>query len=178
MALRLAVDRPELIRSVVVYEVPFLSLLDDSPKDDRELPAMGAQLARLRAAAGRGEGGTALRGYLDLFGALEEEWSAMEPTTREAFSENGRCWAEEMGDPEATAPPLAELRGVAVPVLALAGGRSPGFAGRIHARLVSELPNATALVLPDGGHLAPRNEPDLLVGVLGTFLLERNVPST
>ena len=83
-----------------------------------------------------------------------------------------------MGDPEALRPPARELGSLALPVLATSGRRSPAFAARIHDLLVARLPNAQALRLPDAGHDAPQTEPDLYVGVLGTFLLERNVPST
>ena len=178
VALRLAVDRPELVRTIALHEVPFVGLLGDSSPDPRAGRSVEDGLAQVGRLALGGTVEAAARGYLGLFASPEEQWTELDEPSRGSLLRNAVAWAEEMGDPEALRPSTEELGGIAVPVLATAGERSPPFASLIHERLVSELPNAKALSLRGVGHFVHRTDPDLLVGVLGSFLLERNVPTT
>jgi pimeloyl-ACP methyl ester carboxylesterase len=169
VALRLAVDRPELVRSVVVHEAPFFGLVPGLPG----IPS----LERLVVALGRSPEEGA-RAYLGAFGAPGERWEALAPDVRADGAANVAAAARELEDPEATAPVEEELRAVSVPVLATAGAASPPFARAVQQRLVDALPNGRFLELPDRGHLVPRTDPALWVAVLGSFLLERNVPTS
>jgi pimeloyl-ACP methyl ester carboxylesterase len=178
VALRLAVDRPELVRSIALHEVPFVELLGAGAPGPAGGPSVEHRLRQARELALGGTTEVAACRYLGLFASSGEQWPELDERTRRSFLGNALAWAEEMGDPEAVRPLAEELRGIAVPVLATAGDLSPRFASQIHERLVAELPNATALSLRDTGHLVHRTDPDLLVGVLGSFLLERNVPTT
>ena len=173
VALRVAVDRPELVRSVAFHEVPFVGLLEAS----RTTGSLSEELGQVREIAPtRPE--EAARRYLELFGSPSERWASLDLPSRQGFLRQAGVWAEEMGDPEATRPERDELLGVAVPVLATSGAASPEFARQVHDRLVAELPNARAVRLSEGGHRIHRTDPDLWVGVLGAFLLERDVPTT
>ena len=178
VALRLAVDRPELVRSVAVHEVPFLALLTPGAGGPTGAPTLAERLVLLRALAVGPSAPSAVQEFLGLFASPEEQWSALSEGRRTELVSAAPTWAQEMGDPEAQRPSAGELGGVAVPVLVTSGGRSPAFASQIGDALASALPNATALRLGEGGHFVPWTDPDLLVGVLGSFLLERNVPST
>jgi len=176
-ALRLAVDRPELVRSVCLHEVPFLGLLGpDEPTGMGASPA--ARLREVCRLAAGGSGEAAARAYLALFGSPEEQWTELDPASQRGLAAGARAWAREMDDPEATRPAAEELRGIDIPVLATVGEASPEFARRVHEGLLATLPNGQAMTLPQVGHFVHRTDPDLFVGVLGTFLLERNVPST
>jgi pimeloyl-ACP methyl ester carboxylesterase len=175
---RLAVDRPELVRSLAFHEAPFFALLDDDRASHDEGGRLRAELERIRGLALSGAAAEAADAYLDRFGSAEEDVQALRVGPSPRTTLNATAWAREMGDTASVRPPLEELAVLSLPVLATSGGRSPAFAARINDRLVARLPNAQALRLPDGGHRVPETEPDLYVGILGTFLLERNVPST
>lgn len=177
VALRLAGDRPELVRSAAVHDPPYVGLLSE-PADGAGSVAVGQRLEELRASALAGASEEAARRYLETFASPSESWSALDPSGRRSLVANAPAWAEEMGDPEATVPRLQEIHAIGVPVLATVGSATPPAVGRIVDRLAAELPNATVLRLREGGHFLARNAPDLLVAVLGSFLLERNVPST
>jgi pimeloyl-ACP methyl ester carboxylesterase len=178
VAFRLVADRPELVRSIVVHEVPILGLPDVGlPRPGSAAPSV-EELTSLRELVSHGTLEAAAREYLARFASPEEQWSRLDEASRRTLLENAGAWADEMGDDEATRPSSEELRSVTVPVLLTAGGTSPEFAARVQDRLAAELPNATSVHLPEGGHFLHRGDPDLLVGLLGTFLLERNVPTT
>ena len=178
VALRLAVDRPELVRSVACHEVSFVGLLSDRTGSSAGGPSVTQRIQRVSQLALHDAPEVATRAYLELFASAEEQWPALDERWGRSLLVGARSWAEEMSDPESAGPRVEELPGVAVPVLATAGTNSPPFASAIQERLVAELPNATALPLREVGHFVHRTDPDLLVGVLGTFLLERNVPTT
>lgn len=178
VVLRLAVDRPELVRSIAVHEATFVGLVDREPPESAEGPTLAELLPSVRELVSRGSAESAARRYLELFASPEERWEEAGESWRQTLVANAAAWAEEVGDPEAQRPVREELAGIPVPVLVTTGGRSPRFAARIGELLASAMPNATALWLPDGGHFVARTDPDLFVGVLGSFLLERNVPST
>lgn len=181
IALRLAVDRPELVRSIAVHEPPFVGLLNHPPASLAATsggPSPRAALQRLRDLAVAGDREGAASGYLEAFAAEDERWDALGPGARACMVELAPVWALEAGDPEALGPMRKEIGTIDVPVLITAGRRSPPFAATIAERLVEALPNATAVRLPGTGHFVQRTDPDLYVGVLGSFLLERNVPST
>jgi len=177
VALRLAVDRPELVRSVVAHEPPFVAWAEGASSGPSASGSVAAQVRRIQALA-RSEPELAAEAYLAVFASPEEQWGQLGPSARRELASNGPAWAEEMADPEVWRAGWEELSGVPVPVLLTAGGRSPAFAARVDERLASSLPNATAVRLSEGGHFVQRTDPGLWVGVLGSFLLERNVPST
>ena len=174
VGLRLAVDRPELVRSVALHEPPFFGCLGAGGGVAGPVAALKDLIDKAHA----GRASEAAEGFLSTFAAPGEGWAALGARVREVMAANAESWAEEMDDPEAVHPLLEELRGVAVPVLVTVGAQSPEFVREVALRVASDLGNASSSVLPDTGHFIPRTDPDLYVGVLGSFLLERNVPST
>jgi pimeloyl-ACP methyl ester carboxylesterase len=157
VAVRLAIDRPELVRSAVLHEPLYFGLL---PEPDRSTATEA--LRTLDSLAGR----AAPRGYLALLGGADERWDALDPAWQREFEGNALELAVEVADPEATSVPPEELEAVAIPVLTTVGERSPPAAPAIGSRLEALLPNGRTAVLPGTGHLAPRTDPD------------RNVPTT
>ncbi len=168
VALRLAGERPELVRSVAVHEPLFLRLSGEA--DDR-----GAELAR--RADGRSPDDGA-RSFLDRYGGEADRWETLPLAWREEFAGNAATLPEELADPEATGSGPAGLGEIAVPVLVTVGESSPEPARRLAETLGQRLGNGRALVIPGAGLLAPRANPERYGAVVGTFLLERNVPTT
>ncbi len=172
VALRLALDRPELVRSLALHEPTCVDLLPtrDSTVHDR--------LATIRAQVATGAAEAAVREYLRTFAGPHEQWGELEPARQERLLAAASAWAMELSDPEALRPDARALRGVSLPVLVTTGGKSPPVAAAVDAALLDLLPNGRGQTLEDGGHFVAWTDPDLYVGVLGTFLLERDVPST
>ncbi len=174
VALKLAVERPELVRSVVVHAPLFLELL---PPEVRAVPPE-TWLGILRERHEPPSVDEVAQGYLAAFGSPREQWSAWTPATRRRFAENVPALVRELRDASATDVPAADLAEVPVPVLVTVGAEAPAVLRQVVDQLCHRLPNANAVTLPGTGHLVQLTDPDLLVGVVGTFLLERNVPST
>lgn len=178
VALRLASDRPEMVRSLAIHEVPFLRLLEDDPTTAPEAERLEAGISTLRAQIREGRPELAMEQLVNLFSTEPGAWDRMPSAARAMFVRNAGQWAEEYGDAEAIGPDLGALHELLIPVLLTEGSLSPPFLRRITARLDARLRNATVQEVPDAGHAPHVTRPDQYVGLLVNFLLERNVPVT
>jgi len=179
VALRLAIDQPELVRSVALHEPPFLGLLDDAEGPLRAAGAdVRAAVEAIRAQVHAGDRAGAARQFVTRFSSDPTAWDRIDPDARERFVRYADRWAEEIGDPEATAPSRGALQELDLPVLITTGERSPALFPAIERALAGCLRNATCRTLAGAGHLPQLTDPAVYAGALVTFLLERDVPST
>lgn len=178
VALRLAIDHPELVRSLSIHESPFVGLLDGDPAAATDARRARAGMRALQDLVDHGDPVGAARGFVQAFAVEEGAWERIAPPVRAGFVAHAALWAEEFDDPESLLPDRHALREILVPALLTMGEQSPRILRQITQALSVELRNSQVLSLPDVGHVPHLTRPDLYVGVLGTFLLERNVPST
>lgn len=178
VALRLAADRPELVRSVLVHEPPFVGALRDDPATAPEGEYL---LDSLHAIAGRvrsGDPDGATRAVVGTFNLEADAFERMAPDARAAAVASAPRWAEELEDPAALGPDLATLSELPVPVLLSYGEESPGFAHRVADAVGRVMRNAEILPLPQAGHAPHVAQPDRFVAIVQGFLVERHVPVT
>jgi pimeloyl-ACP methyl ester carboxylesterase len=178
VAVRLAADRPELVRSLALHEPPFLTLLESEPEHRALARSSLQEIRALQQAVRDGRPETAAEQFVERFALESGGWGRLAPEVRAAFVRQAGRWVEELDDPDALGPDPELVRGITVPVLLTAGSRSPVVLREIVAAVERLLPNATLTILPDVGHAPQLTDPDQFAGVLGMFLLERNVPST
>ena len=176
VALRLAADRPELVRSVSIHEAPLFGLLADRPST----AALGRQLLegidQICGLVHRGEPSAAARRVVDVFSPVPGAWERLPPAVRTEFAGRMDRWVEEYTDPDSLRPAPGELSELLLPILLTTGGQSPPFLREIGAVLAAELTNVVELDLPGAGHAPHLTHPNEYTGVLLSFLLERNVP--
>jgi pimeloyl-ACP methyl ester carboxylesterase len=177
VALRLAIDRPELVRSVAVHEPLFLGLLVDDPATADRVGRTRTDLRRL-ATELRGGPRDAPPDFLDAFANEPRARELLDGDLRHRPGTDAPGRTEELADPEATDPSDAELSGLDLPVLVTTGERSDPVFRAVSRELGRRLRNATARTLPDTGHWPQLTHPELYAAVLQSFLLERDVPST
>jgi len=176
VALRLAVDRPELVRSVAVHDPPFLGLLDEAAALGDELRSARDGLALLRERLRSGDRGEETRALAAQVAGASDLGAPLDPQGRVGPLAYSDRWLEEFGDPETTHPDVSELAAICLPILVTSGERSPRLYGAIASRLTEILSFPSTQQLPDAGHLPQWTHPDLYADVLLTFLVERNVP--
>ncbi len=177
VALRVASDRPELVRSLSLHEPPLLGLLTDDPDLGVEARAGIQQIERVRAQVRAGKREDAAREVVDLFSVRPGAWERARPEVRRAAIEYVGNWSEEYADPEAVIPDLAAVHDLWIPVLVTTGAESPEWVQRIAQRLTSALRNGTEQSIPGAGHAPHVTVPDRYVAVLLSFLVERVVPT-
>lgn len=178
VALRLAVDRPELVRSLAVHEPPFVRILEDDPATAPEAERLVTGTNAIRALVQSGRKEDATREIVNAFSVEPGAWDRLRPEAREGLLRHVDRWAEELADPEATKPDPTALAEILVPVLLTTGERSPPFLHRTVARLAERLRNVTVRTLPGVGHAPHQTSPDQFIALLHGFLVERNVPTT
>lgn len=178
VALRLAVDRPELVRSLALHEPMFFGVLEDDPATAPEAERLRSSTAAILELARSGHREEAAGRIVDSLSEEEGTWSRFSPEVRRTFVQHVDRWAEELDDPEATQPDRSTLAELLIPVLLTTGERSPPFLQRITAGTAALLQNATVRTLPGAGHAPHRTNPDLFVALIHGFLVERNVPFT
>ncbi|HLM90916.1 MAG TPA: alpha/beta hydrolase [Thermoplasmata archaeon] len=176
VALRLAAERPELVRSLALHEPPFVGLLADRPESAVEGERFLRGIDSIRAQIRAGDRPGAARNVVEIFSLTGGAWDRLPETVRDGFANLMDRWSEEYGDPDALRPRPDSLRETLVPALLTTGSESPDFLRHIRDRLAVEMPNPTVRAIPHAGHAPQVTAPEAYVGLLLTFLLERNVP--
>jgi pimeloyl-ACP methyl ester carboxylesterase len=178
VAFRLAMDRPEMVRSLAVHEPPFVGLLEDDPVAAEEAKRLVLGIRTIQSLIRAGDLPVALAGIVDAFSTEGGAWGRLRPETQQEFIRNAPRWGEEFGDPDAIRPDRGGLMDLLVPVLLTSGERSPPFLRRVNAALAGSVRNASVLAIPEVGHVPHITAPQQYAGLLLNFLLERNVPTT
>jgi len=178
IALRLAADRPEMVRSLYLHEPPFVRLLEEDPATAPEADRLSAETKAIQSLVRAGKIEAAAREIADALSSDGGTWDRLRPEVRQSVLGYMVRWAEELDDPEATRPDPAVLSELLIPVLLTTGERSPPFLHRITDLLGERLRNATVRTLPGVGHVPHLSDPDLFIATVQGFLVERNVPST
>lgn len=178
VALRLAEDRPEMVRSLVLHEPPFIGLLEDDPVDASEGARVRAGTEAIRAQVSAGRTEEAAREIVNAFSVEEGAWERLRPEVQRAMLLYLDRWSEELEDPEASRPDRGSLSELLIPALLTTGERSPPFVHRVVSHLAGYLRNATVRTLPGASHVPHLTNPDQFIALIHGFLVERNVPTT
>ena len=176
VALRFAIDRPEMVRSLSLHEPPFVALLALDPATAPEADRLLAEVRSIQARVRSGDSEGAVRAIVDSFSGTEGTWERLSPRTRSIFQSLAPRWSEELDDPEAIRPDLEALHDLLAPVLLTSGELSPPPVRRINSALARALRNVLVRDLMDAGHVPQITDPAQYAGVVLAFLLERNVP--
>jgi pimeloyl-ACP methyl ester carboxylesterase len=178
VALRLAYERPEMVRSLLLHEPPFVGLLEDDPATAPEAERLWAGTRAIQALVKAGRPEAAAREIVNAFSVEEGAWDRLRPEVQRGLLRHVDRWLEELADPEATRPEPAVLAEQLIPVLLTTGARSPPFVRRITQLLGTQLRNSTLRTLPGAGHVPHLSDPDQFIALVHSFIVERNVPST
>jgi pimeloyl-ACP methyl ester carboxylesterase len=169
VALKAALMNPRRFAGLAVYEPTLFQLVNQGsapPNDvDGIRDAVSAAVARL---AQDDEDGAA-RCFID-FWMGAGAWDRMPAERKPAMARSVRHvrhWADAlMGEPAT----LADLRGLAMPVLCMAGDRSPRSSLAVMELLLKALPQAQELRFPSLGHMAPVTHPEPVNEQVDLFL--------
>jgi len=170
VALRLAVEHPERVRSLVLIEPVFFSvaLADNPGLKDEESPTDRA----LREATLAGDLMAAARVFHGSWGD-GRDFDAMTPEQQEALARRmpliEAVRVTNTGDPGGM---LVErkLERLALPVLLLDGAESPAKIALIQAGLERRLPDVRRAVIPGAAHMAPITHPAAVAAEVRAFL--------
>jgi pimeloyl-ACP methyl ester carboxylesterase len=154
VALTVARERPEVVRSVAVFDPVAFGVLYGA--DDHEGLA---DLARAAANPvflddARGGGEEWLEAFVDYWSG-PGAWKALPPPMRASFQKVGRKVYGEVTSLMADRTPAPSYAQLGVPLLLLTGERSPASVRRITTLLAAAVPSSRVEVVAGAGHMGP-----------------------
>lgn len=169
VALIAAIDRPQRVRALAVYEPTLFSLIDAQSPPPNAADGIRETAVQAEAALQRADPAAAAACFID-FWMGAGSWAAM-PDTRRApivTSIAGvRGWAHALFR-EPT--PLAAFRSLQIPVLYMTGTHSPGSSLGVARLLAKALPQVESIAFEGLGHMAPVTHPDIVNAAIVKFL--------
>jgi pimeloyl-ACP methyl ester carboxylesterase len=151
LALQLALARPDLVRSLALYEPVAFGILDEA--NDQAARDELAVLPRYHYDPARPDEEW-LRSFVDWWQGTGA-WDKLASETQDAFRAVGWKLSEEVSSLIADRTGRAAYATIAVPTLLLGGGRSPSAEQSVLRKLAATLPNATLRMFPELGHMGP-----------------------
>jgi len=168
IALIAALNDPQAVRGLVLYEPVLFSLLDDQA--DREALA-GIRDALNGASAAIDAGNTWLAGqrFIDYWMG-EGTWESFPAPKQDAVATsmvNVRGWTDAVLADRYSLDLFRELK---LPVLLMSGGKSPASSRGVARLLGDALPSVTPVEFAELGHMGPVTHPDRVNQIIDAFV--------
>ena len=169
ITLRLAAERPGVVRGLIAHEPPLFSLLADDPAAVSILGEMNKWMGAVIERIGSGDHTRAAEEFME--GALAPgEWAQLSLDFQKTAIENAPTFLDEAKDPEALNFDLEWIRGFASPALLTTGEQSPAHYAPVLAKLVEAMPRVESLTFPDAGHIPHLTHPAAYVEATTAFI--------
>ena len=168
ISLRLAGERPDLVRRLAGHEPPMFGVLVGDPSMqpllDGRLSATAAVIRHLED----GQDAEAAEVFVEQ--VAPGSWAALPEPIRATFVRNARTFLGETRDPDGLTIDLETLRRYPGPVLLSQGDQSPPMFAAVITTLCSALPKSQHRVLAGAGHVPQMTHPEQYVDLLSSFL--------
>ena len=170
IALRLAIEHPEMVRSVTMIEpVYFAPAIADHP--DEMFTALGVN-EEFNAAWAAGDRETATRCFNRAWGD-GTKWADFSPRARSYMTDRIHFVVGSAPFLEEDSAGLLKndmFARATMPALLIKGSTSNAAAGYINEAIVRRLPDATSAIIEGAGHMAPLTHPEQGADVIRGFL--------
>jgi len=170
ISLRLAIQRPDLIRSVAAHEPPLFELLEGRAD---VAPALRMVRERMAAVARLLEAGDMPAGaqlFVETIAFGPGAWAQVPQAVLDTFIYNAPTWLDELREPQALDLDLERLSAFRGPALLSFGGASPPFFPMVVDLLAQALPHAKRHQYPNAGHVPHVSHPQEYVPVVAGFI--------
>ncbi len=169
VALIAALQQPQRVRALVLYEPTLFSLIEADGPAPNEADGIRNAVTAATAALDAGDKSLAAKCFIDYWMG-SGSWDATPPERQPAIANatvNVRRWAHALMT-ETT--PLARFASLDIPVLCMTGARSTASAHGVARRLLSVLPRAEHQVFEQLGHMGPITHPEPVNEAIEAFL--------
>jgi len=144
ISLRLAAERPDLIRSLIIHEPPLVGLLSGDPTMATILQAVNERISGVVELLAAGDMARGARRFVEDLAFGPDAWDQLPPQAQETFIANAPTWLDESRDPDALTIDLATLENFERPTLVTQGDASPPMFKPIAQRVADAMPAASA----------------------------------
>jgi pimeloyl-ACP methyl ester carboxylesterase len=169
ITLRLAGERPELLRGVIGHEPPLFSLLAGDPDLVPTLDRVGQRIRDVAKRIASGDHAGAAEEFVETVALGPGAWLQIPPETRKAVIENAPTFLDEANDPEQIAFDVAWIRDFSKPALLTLGSQSPPIFAPVIAKLAEALTSVEVTTLNGAGHIPHQTHPDEYVEAMVAF---------
>jgi pimeloyl-ACP methyl ester carboxylesterase len=170
VVLVLAVQQPELVRSLLLYEPAMATFVTD-PTELKEVTESGTQIlaSSIAAVQAKDEAG-AVRALLDSVDAVPGTFDAYPRGPKGAALENARTLPLDLGAPPPPSITCAQLGAIEAPTAVVRGQLTLPFFRIIADTANRCIPGSLLIVVPNARHLWPAQEPSAFNQTLLEFL--------
>jgi pimeloyl-ACP methyl ester carboxylesterase len=169
ITLRLAGERPDLLRGIVAHEPALLSLLQDDPT----LAPMLERFSQLAAAFKERIAAGDQAGAAELFveeGLGEGLWAKFPPWFRQMCIKNAANTLDDLNDPEGLVFDLEWIRGFTRPALLTLGDQTAPLFPPVITRLAEAMPSAEVQEFTGAGHPIMVEQPEDFAEAITAFV--------
>lgn len=160
IAIKVALMRPDLVKSLTVYEPATFHFLKDGNDVSKKLLRQIQMISGfVTAAAADGDAAAGMRHFLD-FWNHDGFWNALPIPAQQRFADQIGAVMTDFANGFAETWTLKDLSKVEVPSLVMTGLESPEIAQHTSVAVAKALPNARIALLPELGHMAPVFQPE------------------
>lgn len=171
VVLQAALDRPDLVRRVVVFEPALPTVVEGKLEHEQALASYGKGWGPVVEASERGANDEAVQLALEhVFGLPEGGFETLPEAAQTMFFDNAHTIPKLFGAPPPTPMTCEDLGEVEAPVLVLWGTETLPFFEAAAKEVAACLPNATLEELPDAGHGGPLQARDAFLDKTLSFL--------
>ncbi|HEX2064944.1 MAG TPA: alpha/beta hydrolase [Acidimicrobiales bacterium] len=172
VALRLAGQRPDLVRKLVAHEPPAYRLLEADPGTRSVAEHEQRKLSEVRQRLERGDHAGGAEYFVEHVALGPGGWTGLPPPVQEAFVRNAPTFLGELQDPDALDLDVSALQRFSAPVLLTQGDHSPAVFAPILDVLEGVLPSARRLTLAGAGHVPHLSHADEYSAIVSEFFLQ------
>jgi pimeloyl-ACP methyl ester carboxylesterase len=169
ITLRLAADRPDLLRGVVAHEPPLVGLVEDDPAIAPMLRELKQGIAKAVETISAGDHARAAEEFVEEV-VGPGSWQQLPPETREQIIFNAPAFSDDARDPNMYAIDLDRLAGFDKPMLLSKGDQSPPHFAPIVSRIEEACPSAQVHTFPGAGHIPHVTHPHAFVETVAGFI--------
>ena len=169
VALRVALEAPEKVRSLVLIEPVLFSVARAISKENEV--GYEAENKTMHDALVRGDRHSAAKAFIDAWGS-EQGFDSLPEAAQDAMAAQIHIVPASQNmlfDDSANMLAVGRLEALKCPVLLVRGGLSPDVMAQINGGLAARLPNATRVTIPEAGHMAPISHPKETADVMRAF---------
>lgn len=171
IVLQAALDRPDLVRRVVIFEPTLETVVEGKPEHAQALADWGAGWGPAAEALQGGDSEKAIQLSIEyVFGLPEGGFETLPEAARGMFLDNAHTVPKLFGAPPPTPMTCDDLGGVQAPVLILWGTETLPFFEAAAREVAACLPNATLGEIPGSGHGAPLQARDAVLEKTLSFI--------
>jgi pimeloyl-ACP methyl ester carboxylesterase len=170
ITLRLAVERPGLLRGAIAHEPPLFLLLANDPSVAPMLEEVGKRIGTVVERIASGDRAGAAEQFVETVALGPGTWAQLPPDLQQTFIKNAPTFLDETRDPEVLAFDLARIKAVPRASLLTMGDQSPPTFAPVVGKLADVLPGAEVVTFPGAGHIPHVTHPDAYIEAIMAFI--------